>query len=261
MKILSLLLLFGLMSCSHNRFWKLWGNSKEAEVRINYNEFTNDDYVDHLKSFEKTFTSEYSKSVIKVSGSTKKYLSRIIENITKNNELFFEENTKPKFIIIKSKIPFHFSLPGRVFFLSSTLVKKYIKNEAMLYCMLAYELIRSEKNIYNKKIIIPTGTMSISRILSLLQINIEDKIEVHKWAFYLLRRSEVQVDNYLAWLQVKNRNSTDFAMQLGDIQAISREESLFKAFIIKNVKENRRNNKYKSSSRGFYRFINNLKRG
>ena len=250
MKLKLFLLFFILTSCSQVD-WKFWNKNKTKDVQIAYTEFNDQDYIDHLKSFEQVFTREYSSKIINIDKKTKKYLSSIIDKIVKNNELFFEKKNDAKFIIIKSKIPFHFSLPGRVFFLSSTLIKKYIKNEAMLYCMLAYELIRSEKNIYKKNIIIPTGTMSISRILALLQIDIQSKIDVHKWAFYLLRRSEVQVDNYLAWLQVKNRNSSDFSLQLGDVQSISREESLFKAFIIKNVKENSRNNKYKSSSRGF----------
>ena len=67
----------------------------------------------------------------------------------------------------------------------------------MLYCLLVYELIRSERAIYEKKIIIPTGTLSTSRILSILRININDKVEIHKWAFYILKRIGLDTDTYL----------------------------------------------------------------
>ena len=47
---------------------------------------------------------------------------------------------------------------GHKFFFSSSLIKKYVKNETMLYCLIVYELVRSEKNIYKKKIIVPMSS-------------------------------------------------------------------------------------------------------
>lgn len=248
-----------LTSCAKFSF----NNSKNEKAReidyAEYSEFSTVDYIDHLQSFEKIYTVNQSQNIINLNSPTKKYLEDIVKNITLNNELFFTNEVKPTFFIIKSKKPFHFSLPGRKFFISKALLDRYIKNETLLYCVLTYELIRSEKNIYKKTLIIPTGNISTTRILSLLRLNIEDKVEIHKWAYYLLKRIGLETDTYLTWLQVKNRNSLDFVTQLGDTQSISIEESRFKAFLIKNSKNGKRNYKYKGSSRKFYSFMNQIK--
>lgn len=138
------------------------------------------------------------------------------------------------------------------------MLERYVKNESMLYSLITYELIRSEKRLYRKNLIIPTGVMSTSRILSLLRLNVQTKVEIHKWAYYLLNRVDVEPTNYLSWLQVKNRNSADFILQFGDIKSISREESLFKAFLIRN-KITKRAIKHRGSTKRFYAFLNNIK--
>jgi hypothetical protein len=97
-------------------------------------------------------------------------------------------------------------------------------------------------------------------MLSLLRLRTADKIEIHKWAYYLLKRSGVDTDTYLSWLQIKNRNSLDFSIQLGDIQSISREEALFKSFLIESVKESNSTNRHRGSSRQFYSLLNDIKR-
>ena len=86
-----------------------------------------------------------------------------------------------------------------------------------------------------------------------------DKVEIHKWSYYLLKRTGVGPDSYLSWLQVKNRNSLDFSLQLGDIRSISREEALFKAFLIEAEKDSTRFSKYRGSSKAFYRLLNEIK--
>jgi hypothetical protein len=235
-------------------------NSDAKDISLeHYNEFSDIDYIDHLKSFEQIYGESQKHNIIMLKPGMANYLKGIINNISQNNELFFTEEVEPTFYIIDSTIPFHFSLPGRKFFFSKALLAKYIKNETLLYCVFAYELIRSEKNIYKKIIVIPTANISTTRILSLLRLNIKDKVEIHKWAYYLLKRIGLETDTYLTWLQVKNRNSLDFASQLGDVQSISVEESMFKAFLIINSKNGKRNYKYKGSSKKFYSFISNIK--
>ena len=256
MKIFFLLFIF--VSCSSIDFSSFSSEKPEEVILSDYNEFGDVDYVDHLKSFEEIYKERNKKNLVRLNYSSKKYLDSLTENITINNELFFKQDIKASYYIIKSKTPFHFSLPGRKIFFSSSLIKKYIKNEAMLYCVLVYELIRSEKNIYNRTIIIPTKTLNTNRMLSLLRLNTVDKVEIHKWAYYLLKRVGIETDSYLSWLQIKNRNSLDFTLQLGDIQTISREEAMFKAFLIETVSEN--TNKYRGSSKKFYTFLNNIKR-
>jgi hypothetical protein len=256
MKIFFLFFIF--TSCSSIDFSTFSSEKPEEVLLTDYSEFGDMDYVDHLKSFESIYKARNKRNLVKLKYSSQKYLDSITSNITINNELFFKQGVKATYYVVKSKIPFHFSLPGRKFFFSSSLIKKYIKNEAMLYCLLVYELVRSEKNIYNRTIIIPTKTLNTNRVLSLLRLKTVDKVEIHKWAYYLLKRVGIETDSYLSWLQIKNRNSLDFTMQLGDIQTISREEAMFKAFLIETDKKN--SNKYRGSSKKFYTFLNDIKR-
>jgi len=260
MKLLILILLFS--SCSSVEL-KEWSFKKNKDVALEgYNEFDEIDYLDNLISFEQIYKNDYKKKILRLKRKTYKYLSSILRNIATHNELFFTEDLKSSFTIIESEIPFSFSLPKRKFFLSSALISKYIKNEAMLYSVLVYEFIRSEKNLYHKTKIIPTGTMSTNRMLSLLRLRSKDKAEIHKWAYYLLKRTGIDSGTYLSWLQVQNRNSLDFAIQIGDSQSISREEAVFKAFLIENEKENkdRNRNRHQGSSRNFYAFLNDVRR-
>ncbi len=251
-----------LTSCSIVKT-KSWSTTTPEEVNLTgYNELVTQDYIDHLMSFEKIYQQENVTRIIRISNRSHRYLNSIVENILRNNELFFNKADKAAFYVVNSKIPFHFSLPGKKFFYSSALIEKYIKNEAMLYCLMAFELIRSEKGIYKKRIIIPTKTLETQRMLSLLRLETIDKVEVHKWAYYILKRVGIDTDMYLTWLQVKNRNSLDFAIQLGDLQSISREEALYKAFVIEYEKENERTsrNRHRGSSKNFYAFLANIKR-
>ncbi len=260
--MLRIFICFFLMGCSVFKMDK-WSTSRAKDIKAkDYRELTALDYIDHLKSFEKIYTQQYRKKIVKLGPRHKRYLNQAINKISNNNELFFRNDEKAVFYFINSKVPFHFSLPGKKFFFSTALIEKYIKNEAMLYCLLAYEYIRSEKNIYKKTIIIPTGTLESKKILSLLRLDTADKVEIHKWAYYLLKRVGVDSDMYLTWLQVKNRNSLDFSAQLGDIQSISREESLYKAFVIEYEKSDERKNinRHRGSSKRFYAFLSELKR-
>lgn len=247
-----------LISCSSLKIPYLKKDKKIALKLENYKRYNKVDYTDHLKSYDRVYLNSAKLKAVNLSYKNKQFLTTVVKKIENANELFFNETTEPEFHIIKSQIPFHFSLPGSKFFFSTGLLKKYIKNETMLYCLIAFELIRSEKNIYEKKLIIPTGDIDTQRILSILRLKIQDKVEVHKWAFYLLKRVGFESDSYLTWLQVKNRNSLDFAVQLGDVRSISREEALFKSFLIDNYLDQNTRSKYKGSSKQFYSFLRNL---
>lgn len=217
------------------------------------------DYIEHLNSFKENYVKSEGTKIHYLSYNDKKYLESLVINLYKKNELFFENRETPRFYVVNDNRPFHFSLPDKSIFLSSGLLKKYIKSEKLLYCIITFELIRSEKNVYKKSQIIPTGAMDTTRILSLLRLNTSVKVEIHKWAFYILKRIGIDTDNYLAWLQIQNRNSVDFSTQLGEIGSISREEALFKSFVIKNSQRRRSTTKYERSSRGFYNFMNKIK--
>jgi hypothetical protein len=83
-------------------------------------------------------------------------------------------------------------------------------------------------------------------------------MEIHKWAYYLTVRSGFDGEYYLSWLQTQNRNTADFIQQVGDINLINQEESLFKAFLIKNANEDEIPIK-KNSSKTFYTFLNSIR--
>ena len=83
-------------------------------------------------------------------------------------------------------------------------------------------------------------------------------MELHKWAFHLTRRSGYDSEYYLSWLQVQNRNTADFVLQVGDVTSMTREEALFKAFLIKETANENVVIK-KNSSKSFYQLVNDLR--
>ncbi|MAZ49262.1 MAG: hypothetical protein CME65_11930 [Halobacteriovoraceae bacterium] len=256
MKYFCFIILF--ISCSSLKLPELSSNEKENISLKGYREFAKADYIDHLKSYHNVYLQNIDQSEVLLSKTHRDYLASRVKKIITANELFFKGQVEPEFHIVKSKVPFHFSLPGQKFFFSTSLLKRYVKNETMLYCLIVYELVRSEKEIYSKNIIIPTGVLDTERLLSLLRLKTEDKVEIHKWSYYLLKRIGLESDSYLSWLQIKNRNSLDFALQLGDVRSISREEALFKAFLIDNYLDPGRRSNYKGSSKIFYSFLRSI---
>ena len=98
----------------------------------------------------------------------------------------------------------------------------------------------------------------MEKMLHLGRLSLDEKMEVHKWAHHLTVRSGFDGEYYLSWLQAQNRNTADFIYQVGDANQIAREESLFKAFLIKSNDEEQVNPQ-KKSSKDFYTFINRVR--
>jgi hypothetical protein len=244
------LVLVLLCSCS---LFKGENEDKKLEL-TGYEKYETEDFSSHLASFERSFLNTPEIKELKLREYRSKYIYDLINKIINKNKIFFSKKTRPKFFIIKDDTPYHFSLPNRKIFLSSGLFKKYVQNESLLICVLTFELIRTEKEIYKKTMIIPTGNLDSKRLLPLLRLNALQKMKIHKWAFRLLKKLEIDSDTYLSWLQIQNRNSIDFSMQLGDINVISREEALFKEFVIENSRGERKR-KYKRSTKAFYSFL------
>src|SRR5690606_20285148 len=99
------------------------------------------------------------------------------------------------------------------------------------------------------------GFLPMERMITLNRLSLDENMEVHKWAYHLTVRSGYDGEYYLSWLQTQNRNTADFVLQVGDANQISREESLFKAFLIKHSKEDEVASR-KNSSREFYGLLN-----
>lgn len=216
------------------------------------------DFADHLYSLKESFLSTPGIKIFPINPVAKKYIQGLAQEIIAKNEIFFKNLKTANITIIDAQAPLHFSLPRGEIFLSNGLIAKYMKHESMLVSVLAYELVRSENLLYPKQIIIPVGYVGMEKMISLGRLSLDEKMEIHKWAHYLTVRSGFDGEYYLSWLQTQNRNTADFIMQVGDANLINREESLFKAFLIKNSTEDDVPGK-KNSSKIFYSFINSIR--
>lgn len=215
------------------------------------------DFADHLASLKTPFLSTPGIQVM-TNPMAIKYLKSITSEIIAKNEIFFKGLKEATVTILNMEAPLHFSLPKGEIFISQGLISKYLKHESMLVSILSYELVRSENLLYPKQTLVPVGYVPLERILALGRLSLEEKIEVHKWAYYLTVRSGYDGEYYLSWLQTQNRNTADFILQVGDANLINREESLFKAFLIKNSTTDELPGKT-NSSKNFYTFINSIR--
>lgn len=218
------------------------------------------DFADHLASLKVPFLSTPGIKTIRSHPVVDKYFSDLAVELISNNEIFFTDLKSAKITILDTDAPLHFSLPKGEIFISRGLISKYIKHESMLVGILAYELVRSEKLLYPKSTIVPIGFIPLERMLSFGRLPLSDKMEVHKWAHHVTVRSGYDGEYYLSWLQTQNRNTADFILQVGDANMINREESYFKAFLIKNVTEENVALK-KNSSKNFYVVLNQIRDG
>ena len=223
-------------------------------TKSGYEAVTQSDYLDHLASLKNSFLATPGVKVLE-NQSGRSYLERLTNEIISKNEIFFKNVKNVKIHLLNLAAPIHFSLPQNDIFISTGLIAKYIKHESMLVSVLSYELIRIEKFLYPKRIIIPVGYVELERLLSLARLGLDEKMEIHKWAHYLTVRSGFDGEYYLAWLQVQNRNTADFILQVGDVNLINREEALFKSFLIKNSTTDEVASK-SVSSKNFYSFLN-----
>lgn len=253
MQILVLLLIFLLPACANKS-----KNIGPSQFSLDsYQAYTENDFVDHLTQFNRFYSENY-QNIIRKKDFAEAYLNSNIDKILLNNELFFKNLKNVKINILKDERPYYFSLPQNEIYISTGLFKKYINHESELMSVLTYEMIRLEKKIYNKSMIIPTGYLSLERILSMNRISFEIKNELHKWSFYILKRSGFDASIYLSWLQILNRNTIDFQVLLGDTSSISREETMFKKFLVDINEALSLQEGKTSSSADFYKFINTI---
>ncbi len=247
------------MSCTSFRI--PGGKNKKANLtRGDYQEMDKADFADHLSSLKEPFLSTPGVKQAKIDKFTEEYFRELLSEIIARNEIFFRELRAAQVTILDTESPLHFSLPKGEIFISRGLLAKYMKHESMLVSILAYELVRSEKLAYPKQTFIPVGYVSVERMLSLARLTLEEKMEVHKWAHHLTVRSGYDGEYYLSWLQTQNRNTADFILQVGDPNIITREESLFKSFLIKNQLDDKLAVK-KNSSKKFYSLMNRIRDG
>jgi len=233
-------------------------SAKKSNLGSGYKAMSASDYEDHFAALKTPFVNGPGIKIFRSNAFTQKYIENLLTDILANNEIFFKKLKKGTITIIDSESPLHFSLPKGEIFLSRGLITKYLKTESMLVCVLTYELVRSEKLLYPRHTIIPVGYLSLEKMINLNRLSLDENMDVHKWAHHLTIRSGFDGEYYLSWLQAQNRNTADFILQVGDANQISREESLFKAFLIKSTNEEQVIPR-KNSSKNFYTFINSIR--
>lgn len=214
---------------------------------------TKKDFVDHLSFLSTGILNNKNIKFLKLSRTNEEYLNSIFKRIVANNELLVPSKPEPKFYLIEEKIPFIFSLPGYQFFFSTGLVKKYFKNESLLVSALCFEIVRSGRNLYEAKRVYPVGYREVPQILALTRISLETRIETYKWTYFALKRAEYDATALLNWIQTQNKNTLDFSWQIRDPRGVSREEFLFKNFLVSQGLD-RAEQREVNSSKLFYKF-------
>ncbi|MBC7711983.1 MAG: hypothetical protein H7177_01495 [Rhizobacter sp.] len=239
--------------------------STNKGTMINYKtlgELQTKDYVDHLAAAGKDYLNYEDVKTIKLRPTSIEFLEGIYERLLTNNQTILNITEKPTFYIIQNKSPFIFSLPRSQFFFSSALIERYLKSEELFVAAFAAEVLRSQRFIYEKNIMIPLGFYSTEKMIQLTRLKFDTKEQVNEWTYFILKRAGYDSSAYLNWIQVQNRNTLDFALFLGDPIGISKEEHLFKNFMSKQgilgveKKLNEAN-----SSKDFYKLLNNIVSG
>jgi len=247
-----------LVGCSSFDFRFPFFNKKPIERQT----FSTKDYLDHLTFLGTTFLKSTDTKKIKLSKRSRNYIEGVLVGLVTSNELVLSPKIKNEVHIIKSKYPYHFSVPGGSIFISSELIKRYIDNEQFLVSVLSYELIRSHRGLYLGKVVVPTGLIGEQKIISLTNIPLSVRFEVSKWAYFVMKRSNYDEMAYLTWIQILNRNSMDFIMQYSDPRETIKIESMLKQFVVTSGgrKDEDRVLKEYVSPRGFYQFRREIKR-
>lgn len=213
------------------------------------------DFEEQLKSFKNSFIKNHKKKILRPKGVVKKYLERVVNKIGDNNETLIPSLESLEVFFIKDSSPYLFSLPGYKIFISTNLMNTYIKNESVFLGALTYEIIKSGRKIYKKKLYVPRGYVETKEILKIVDVQSETKTNLLKWTFLALERAGLDGSAILNWIQIINRNSLEFSWYLVGKKNLSLEEFQFKTFLVSQG-VNFGNNNENGSSRGFYRLKN-----
>ncbi len=216
------------------------------------------DFLIHFIYLGKDFVNSNKNNSIPLSQKTQSYLKALVGRLVENNRQLYTSNMKLKFHIIENNKPFYFSLPGGSYFYSTGIFKKYIKHEEILMAILSIQTFRTFRNIYEKKTLVPVGYIELEKMIYLTKISLKHKIEINKWAYFTLEKSNLDPSIILNWIQIRNKNILDFTFMDGDRSAISREEFAFKNFVATIEKDELKTNIQRNSSMQFYRFIKNI---
>jgi hypothetical protein len=220
----------------------------------------NDDYVDQLKYFSSNYKESLGKKKIKLSKKNKEYFDRTVKKILSHNELLLPDNGKVEVIVIQEDAPIFFSFPGYKIFMSSGLIKKYVTNESLLVSLIVVEVIKSGKNIYEKKDYVPVGYIETKVALDLVKVKSSIVSNLYKWAYVAMKRSGYDGSSVLNLIQIINRNKIDFSWQVGSYNDVSQIEYHFKKFLVAQGLGLEIDDYVYKSSNDFYDFKRNVLR-
>lgn len=236
--------------------------SSSKKATIDYTgmgQLKNTDYIDHLASAGGDYLGYEETKTVKLRPESIEFLEDVYDRLVANNQMILNVSEKPKFFVVVHKSPFLFSLPKSQFFFSSALIERYLKSEELFVAAFAAEVLRSQRFIYEKQILLPLGFYSTEKMIQLTRLRNETKAQVNEWTYFILKRAGYDASAYLNWIQIQNRNTLDFALFLGDPIGISKEEHLFKNFMTKQgVLGVERQFNEANSSKDFYKLLNNI---
>ncbi|OFZ14169.1 MAG: hypothetical protein A2X86_04775 [Bdellovibrionales bacterium GWA2_49_15] len=216
------------------------------------------DYIDQYENLSLLFKAQFKSKLLKIDEGTKKYLNGIAAKIFKYNEIFLGQSSDLEFVILDDDLPFFFSLPSGTIFFSSSLLKKYIKSERVFQAIIALEIYKISHGTFIRKTVVPLGYTSLNQLIAISRLPVDFKVEIDKWAFYLLKRSGMDPTAVLSLIQIINKHALEFSFHNGEYASLSREEYLFKSFIVKESLSMEIAEDSKNSSGGFYNLIRGL---
>ena len=223
--------------------------------------FTKRDYIDHLAAMGTDYVSPFNVKLIKLDQKSKMYFERLYNKIVSNSSLVLDQDIQPRFHIVDDERIFFFSLPRGWFFFSSGLFIKYFKNEETFVSAFVHEVIKSNRGIYKKRIMVPTGYLETEKMLELARIPVGVKAKINEWSYFVMKEINYDPAGILHWIQIQNRNYSDFILQNGKAQKVSEEESLFKQFIVEEgISLGKIDRKSEKLLQEFYHLINYIKK-
>ena len=196
----------------------------------------------------------------KLSLNSEKYLQKFFQHIVERNQLFLNSKIENKFFLIQDRVPFFFSLPNGQIYASSRFVFEFLKTQDLLAAFFCEQLYRSHNLVYQKFFFLPEISVDKEKILNFNKLFLKETVEVNKWAYLLLKRTEYDPLAALSWMQILSKNASDFIYQRWRFNSISREEFLFRKFLIAETNISF-SELYleKNSSKEFYQFKNEIK--
>jgi hypothetical protein len=243
---ITLIFLIFLTSCSlfKNKNNYPYGHKRSIEQK---------DFEKNLVKITDVFIKENRNKIKIIKIEKNKYLRSALKRITSNNETLLEAVKEGRFIVVKDKRSYHFSLPGQTYVFSSAIINKFMKSEDIFLAALVSGLLRTEYGIYNKQSRMTFAGVQIEDLIKLTHISIKNRMKVNTIAYEVIERTGIDPEVLLLWVQMKNRNTAEFSMMYENETMISREEYLLKNFLVtKGRKDQVRYEKNSSSE--YYRF-------